>query len=233
MKKFYTSIITYLFSAFFCVVADAIETAASYNPVEALRNEKHSKRERIGLPEKNRDDAIALSVAGEYFLDFGSDLPNANGYGLSISGTAHFDSDTPEWDFIGELEFLGFTAESGHYTYKGSNVTETLHSANVLTSIGLSFEQGRRFVFEALAGLGAGVTYGEIRGENFKTSSSGNWTTTLCLKARAEYRITEKFGIFTAYRFAYISPSIASKIVDWHNLDLFTHSVELGLRYRF
>lgn len=233
MKKFYTFVIAGLLATFFCGAANAADTTEPYNPVEALRNEKRGKRDRIGLPEKNRDDSIALSVAGEYFLDFGSDLPNADGYGLSVSGTAHFDSDTPEWDFIGELEFLAFTAESGHYTHKGRSVTETLHSANILASLGLSFDDGDRFVFEALAGLGAGATYGEIKGENFKTSSSGNWTTTLSLKARAEYRLTEKVGIFAAYRFAYVSPSIASKIADWHNLDLLTHSVELGVRYRF
>jgi len=134
---------------------------------------------------------------------------------------------------LAELEFLAFTAESGHYIAKSRRVKETLQSGNILLNLGLSREFSEKFVFDALLGIGFGATYGEIKGPNFKTSSHGNWTTTLSLKLRGEYRLDKNWSLFTAYRFAYISPSIASKIADWHNLDLLSQSVELGMRYRF
>lgn len=219
--------------------APAVPAPEPYNPVKALRegrgngSDAKDDADSFGLPAKKRRDAIALSVAPEYFFDFGSDLPDADGWGASIGVTAHFNSDTPKWDFIGGLELLAFTAESGHYTHRGRKVKETLQSANILIQGGLSRAFSEKFAVEAMLGLGIGATYGEVKGENFKTSSSGNWTTTISAKILGEYRFDENWSMFAAYRFAYISPSIASKIADWHNLDLFSQSVELGVRYRF
>lgn len=237
MKKFHVPAIASFGIALFGVPALAANSAEEkpYNPVEALRagRENDTDRNSVGLPQKLRDDSISFSFAPEYFFDFGSDLPDAEGWGASIAAAAIFDSATPKWDFLGELEFLAFSAESGHYFTKNRKVKETLQSANILLNIGLSREFSEKFVFDAMLGIGFGVTYGEIKGPNFKTSSHGNWTTTLSMKLRGEYRLDENWSLFTAYRFAYISPSIASKIADWHNLDLFSSSVELGVRYRF
>lgn len=233
IKKIY---VPALFSVCFGIfgVSAFVEAAAEpYNPVKALREGRDGENERVGLPQKHRDDSIVLSVAPEYFLDFGSDLPDADGWGASIAASVVFDSVTPNWDFLAELEFLAFTAESGHYFTKNRRVTETLQSGNVLLNLGVSREFSEKFSFDTLLGIGFGATYGEIKGPDFKTSSHGNWTTTLSLKLRGEYRLDRHWGIFAAYRFAYISPSIASKIADWHNLDLFSQSVELGVRYRF
>lgn len=220
--------------AAFAVPANALgkPSVEHYDPVKALR-EGRTPDERIGLPEKKRDDALSVALAPEYFFEFGNDLPDADGWGLSLSCSAHFDSDRPDWDFLVELEILAFWAESGHYTHNGREVTETVNSLNVLPHFGLSYSVCENFRIEALLGFGIGATYGEVKGENFKTSSSGNFTTTLDAKLRGEYWIGENWGLFAAYRFAYISPSIASKLADWHNLDLFSHSVELGVRYRF
>lgn len=217
-------------------VPASAKSEKSYNPVEALREGRTDEKKdgaSFGLPAKSRRDAVAMSVAPEYFFDFGSDLPDADGWGGSIAFTLHFNSDTPKWDFIGGLEFLAFTAESGHYTERGREVKETLQSANILIQGGLSRALSENFSVEAMLGLGLGVTYGEVKGDNFKTSSSGNWTTTVSAKVLGEYRLDENWSLFAAYRFAYLSPSIASKVADWHNLDLFSQSVELGVRYRF
>ena len=233
MKKFLGPAFSLLFSAVLAVPASA-DSVKPYNPVEALREGREkSDGDAVGLPKKLRDDSISLSFAPEYFVDFGSDLPDATGWGASLAASAVFDSSTPNWDFLGELEFLAFSAESGHYTTRNRKVKETLQSANIILNLGLSREFSEEFVFDALLGIGFGATYGEIKGPNFKTSSHGNWTTTLSLKLRGEYRLDKNWSLFTAYRFAYVSPSIASKIADWHNLDLFTSSVELGVRYRF
>lgn len=236
-KYFRVPALTFAGLAFFGVPAFSAAgngNAKPYNPVEALREGRPEKdKGNFGLPKKLRDDSVSFSVAPEYFFDFGSDLPDATGWGASIAAAAVFDSATPKWDFIGELEFLAFSAESGHYTSKGHDVKESLQSANILLNLGLSREFSEKFVFDALLGIGFGATYGEIKGPQFKTSSHGNWTTTFSLKLRGEYRLSEYWSVFSAYRFAYISPSFASKIADWHNLDLFSSSVELGVRLRF
>ena len=232
MKKIYVPALFGILAGIFGVPAN-IYADEPYNPVAALREGRESNDDAPGLPKKQRDDAITISVAPEYFWDFGSDLPDADGWGASIAASVIFDSATPEWDFLGELEFLGFTAESAHYFTKGKKVKETLQSGNIILNLGLSREFHDTFTLDAMLGIGFGATYGEIKGPNFKTSSHGNWTTTLSMKIRGEYRMSEKWSLFSAYRFAYVSPSIASKIADWHNLDLFTQSVELGVRYRF
>lgn len=221
-----------------CVPAGTARAADAedYNPVKALREGRGDAADDRGafvLPKKTRRDAIALSVAPEYFFAFGSDLPDAEGWGASVGATAHFNSDTPKWDFVGGLELLAFTARSGRYAHGGTEVRETLASANILLQGGLSRELSENFALEAMLGLGLGATYGEVKGDDFKTSSSGNWTTTLSAKILGEYRFDERWSVFAAYRFAYISPSIASKIAHWHNLDLFSQSVELGVRCRF
>lgn len=203
-----------------------------YNPVEALR-EGRAEAPDVGADEKKRSDTLALAAAAEYFFGFGGDLPGADGWGASLSFTVHFDSDSPKWDFVGGVELLGFTAESDLYTHNGHEVKETLQSANILLQGGLSREIGDSFAVEALLGLGLGATYGEVKGDDIKTSSSVNWTTTVSAKILGEYRLNEHWSAFAAFRFAYISPSIASKIAGWHNLDLFSRSVELGLRVRF
>lgn len=234
MKKFFVSVI--LLSGLLIGVPAFAYTTEPYNPVKALREGQSDIEDSEavrGIPPKKRDDHLGLIIAPEYFFDFGSDLPDADGWGLSIAGTVIFESDLPKWDFIGELEFLAFTAESGHYMSRGSEVKETLQSANILANIGLARTFYEKITFEALVGIGFGGTYGEIKGENFKKSTHGNWTTTLSLKTRCEYAVSEHVGIFAGYRFAYISPSIASKIADWHNLDLFSQSVELGVHLRF
>ena len=233
MKKLCVPALFSVCAGMFGVPAFAQVAAEPYNPVKALREGRDDSNERVGLPKKHRDDSITLSVAPEYFWDFGSDLPDADGWGTSVAASVLFDSATPDWDFLAELEFLAFTAESGHYIAKSRRVKETLQSGNILLNLGLSREFSEKFVFDAMLGIGFGATYGEIKGPNFKTSSHGNWTTTLSLKLRGEYRLDKNWSIFTAYRFAYISPSIASKIADWHNLDLLSQSVELGMRYRF
>ena len=197
--------------AFSAGVPAAAETAEPYNPVKALRGE------RAAVPAN----------------DFGSDLPDGDGWGASLSAAVRFDTDTPNWEFLGELEFLGYTAESGHYAHNGRRVKEELQSANLLIHLGLARSFGENFVLEGLLGFGLGVTYGEVKGENFKTSSSGDLTTTVSAKLRGEYRLDENWGVFAAYRFAYVSPSIASRVADWRSLDLFAQSVEIGLRYRF
>ena len=210
--------------AFSAGVPAAAETAEPYNPVKALRGERAAvpanddDRGSFVLPKEKRGSAVALAVAPEYFFDFGSDLPDGDGWGASLSAAVRFDTDTPNWEFLGELEFLGYTAESGHYAHNGRRVKEELQSANLLIHLGLARSFGENFVLEGLLGFGLGVTYGEVKGENFKTSSSGDLTTTVS---------------FAAYRFAYVSPSIASRVADWRSLDLFAQSVEIGLRYRF
>lgn len=233
MKKTTVPALALLFLAVFGVPASAFgKTAEPYDPVKALR-EGRRHDDRVGLPEKKRDDALSLAFAPEYFWDFGNDLPDADGWGVSLSFSALFDTDRPKWDVVAELELLALWAESGTYTHKGREVTESLHSVNILPHVGLSYSLDEKFRVEALLGLGVGATYGEVKGENFKTSSNGNFTTTVSAKLRAEYRLDENWDLFAAYRFAYISPSIASKVAGWHYLDLFTHSVELGVRYRF
>lgn len=225
--------------AFSAGVPAAAETAEPYNPVKALRGERTAApandddRGSFVLPREKRGSAVALAVAPEYFFDFGSDLPDGDGWGASLSAAVRFDTDTPNWEFLGELEFLGYTAESGHYAHNGRRVKEELQSANLLIHLGLARSFGENFVLEGLLGFGLGVTYGEVKGENFKTSSSGDLTTTVSAKLRGEYRLDENWGVFAAYRFAYVSPSIASRVADWRSLDLFAQSVEIGLRYRF
>lgn len=226
-----------------CVPANAA-TSEHYNPVAALREARNdddagTRDGKIpGVPEKKRSGGIYFSLAPEYFFDFGSDLPDADGWGASLSGTIHFSSITPKWEILAELELLAFTAESGEFEHTFRNrsvtVTETINSANILFSLGVSRSFFEDFSLEALVGVGLGATYGEIKGEHFKTSSSGNFTTTFSAKLRGDYHISEHWSIFAAYRFAYISPSIASRFFEeLRDLDLLSQSVELGVRLRF
>lgn len=203
-----------------------------YDPVKTLR-EGRASGDRVGLPEKKRDDTLSFAVAPEYFFDFGNDLPDADGWGVSLALSAHFDTDRPDWDFVVELEMLAFRAKSGKYNHDGHEVSETVHSLNILPHFGLSYSAAENFRIDALLGFGIGAIYDEVSGDGYDTSSRGNITTTLGAKLRGEYRINKNWGLFAAYRFTYTSPTLASKLADWQDLDLFTHSVELGVRYLF
>lgn len=216
-----------------------------YNPVEALREADSERREnaaagygkddssRFALPQKKRTDAFAVALAAEYFLDFGSDFDDADGWGGSLAAALHFNSDTSNWDFIGEIELLAFTAESGHFWHSGHRVTEEIDSVNLLVNLGLGRKITDRFSVEGLLGIGLGLTYDKIEGGGYDKSDSGNWTLTLSAKLRGEYRLDDNWSVFAGFRAAYISPSFASKIAGWHNLDLFSQSIQLGIRLRF
>lgn len=240
MKKISIPAISAL--ALLCVAAapaaHANVSAEPYNPVEALRGARTNADARDdsgvpGVPKKERSGGITFSLAPEYFFDFGSDLHDADGWGGSLTAGIHFKTDTPKWDFLAELEFLAFSAESGDFNADNHTVTETVHSANLLINAGLARTFSEKFSLEALVGFGIGATYGEIKGDGFKTSNNGNFTTTLSAKLRGEYRFSENWSAFAGFRAAYIMPSIASKLADWHHVDLFSKSVELGIRLRF
>jgi len=240
MKKFLVPV-ALLYSVFATTFSANAATTEPYNPVEALRKGRSdaekdagtSDKNLPGIPEKKRSGGVYFSLAPEYFFDFGSDFHDADGWGASLAATVHFNTITPKWDFLAELETLAFSAESSEFYLKNRPVKETLHSANLLFNFGIARTFFDDFSCEALFGIGMGATYGEIKGERYKTSSSGNFTTTFSAKLRGEYRFSENWSLFAAYRFAYISPSIASKIADLHNLDLLSQSVELGIRLRF
>ena len=91
MKKFHVPAIAFFGIALFGVPALAANSAEEkpYNPVEALRaGRDDTNRDSVGLPQKLRDDSISFSFAPEYFFDFGSDLPDADGWGASIAAAA-------------------------------------------------------------------------------------------------------------------------------------------------
>ncbi len=214
-------------------------SAEAYDPAKALIEGNSASDEKIGgipehlVPKKTRTDTLSLTVAPEYFFDFGNDLPSGDGWGASVALAVHFNTDTPQWDFTAGLELLGFYAESGEFTKKGCRVTDEVYSFNALFLLGLSRSFGKNFTLEAQAGIGLGVLYDEISGEDFKKKSSGNWTMPLSAKILGEYHFDDHWGVFLAYRIAYISPSVLSKVADWHNLDLVPQSIELGVRLRF
>lgn len=228
--------------------ADASEAAKPYNPVEALREasaerargnadsagtRRAEERSRFALPEKSRSDGLSFMFAAEYFYDFGSDFHGGDGTGGSLAANIHINSDSAKWDFLCELELLAFSAESGRYNHRGYRVKDSLDSANLVFNFGLSRKISDDFSVDGLLGIGLGLTYDEVKGGGYGSSESGNWTMVFGAKLRGDYRLSERWSVFAAYRFAYISPSFVSKIAGWHNLDLLSQSVELGLRLRF
>lgn len=229
--------------------ADGAPESKPYNPVEALREasaersrgngsaaagaRRDEERRRFALPEKSRSDGLSFLFAAEYFFDFGSDFHGGDGAGGSLAADIHINSDSPNWDFLCELELLAFSAESGRYTHRGYRVKDSIDSANLIFNFGLSRRIADDFSVDGMLGIGLGLTYDEVKGGGYDSSESGNWTMVFGAKLRGDYRLSEHWSVFAAYRLAYISPSFVSKIAGWHNLDLISQSVELGLRLRF
>ena len=114
--------------AFSAGVPAAAETAEPYNPVKALRGERAAvpanddDRGSFVLPKEKRGSAVALAVAPEYFFDFGSDLPDGDGWGASLSAAVRFDTDTPNGNFSANW--------SSSATRRKADITRTTDAAS-------------------------------------------------------------------------------------------------------
>lgn len=237
MKKIICALV---FSAFAGVSAFAengsgLRTLGGYDPdydveesIRQGRDERLSEAQRE-FDEGPRESTLRLSVAPLYLWKMYSDFGGGDGWGLSTELLFQANSDTPDFKFLfgGELLILGAEADLG------GRKTE-MQTVNLMMTLGCAYDFSPQFSAGMLLGYGLiGASYFEEKFASGERDESGTMNTVVSFKPYAEYMLNKNFGIYAAYRYVYMGPSVISSVADWGDFETAAHAVEVGFRYRF
>ncbi len=216
------------------VVANAAEPDSGerydVNKVLAREREKREAEASDLFYNGPRDDTFSFSFSGAYLFGMHGSTNGGDGWSASLTGLVHISpSDAPNFRFLIGGELFGFCASSDKH-----GVDTDVQSLNFVITAGCSYDFSKYLSCGCL--LGYGLVGGSRRDMDFHGGGSdvgGTMTTVLSIRPYVEVLLNRNVSVFLGYRFFYASPSIFSSAAGWSEIEVASHSVELGVRFSF